>query len=121
MLWVFLKKFDFHYCSLGKSPLVQTRGFFIYGVTMLKFISASIIILSSLILFGCSDATFDKNLRWNNPAKIQCYSNGSLTLDDISTGRVEFSENGAGFYYRSKVTGGLVQVVRSDCFVKEIR
>lgn len=88
---------------------------------MFKFVSVSIITILSLILFGCSDATFDKNLRWNSSAAIQCYSNGVLTLDDISTGRVEFSENGAGFYYRSKVTGGLVQVVRSDCFVKEIR
>ena len=88
---------------------------------MFKFICAGFISLISLMLFGCSDATFDKNLRWNNPATIQCYSNGSLTLDDVSTGRVEFSENGADFYYRSKITGGLVQVVRSDCFVKEIR
>ena len=69
---------------------------------------------------GCTDAEFDRNLRWNNPASVVCYSNGIKTIDDISTGSVKFSENGAGFYYRSKVTHKFVQVVRSECTIKEI-
>lgn len=69
---------------------------------------------------ACTDAEFDKNLRWNNPASIVCYSNGIKTLDDVSTGSVKFSENGAGFYYRSKVTHKFVQVVRSECTIKEL-
>ena len=69
---------------------------------------------------GCTDAEFDRNLRWNNPASVVCYSNGTKTLDDVSTGSVKFSENGAGFYYRSKVTHKFVQVVRSECTIKEL-
>ena len=69
---------------------------------------------------ACTDAEFDKNLRWNNPASIVCYSNGVKTLDDVSTGSVKFSKNGAGFYYRSKVTHKFVQVVRSECTIKEL-
>lgn len=69
---------------------------------------------------ACTDAEFDRNLRWNNPASVVCYSNGIKTLDDISTGSVKFSENGAGFYYRSKITQDFVQVVRSECIIKEI-
>lgn len=69
---------------------------------------------------ACTDAEFDKNLRWNNPASVVCYSNGIKTLDDVSTGSVKFSENGAGFYYRSKVTHKFVQVVRSECTIKEL-
>ena len=69
---------------------------------------------------GCTDAEFDRNLRWNNPASVICYSNGIKTLDDVSTGSVKFSENGAGFYYRSKVTHKFVQVVRSECTIKEL-
>lgn len=69
---------------------------------------------------ACTDAEFDRNLRWNNPASVVCYSNGIKTLDDISTGSVKFSENGAGFYYRSKVTHKFVQVVRSECTIKEL-
>lgn len=69
---------------------------------------------------ACTDAEFDKNLRWNNPAAVICYSNGIKTLDDVSTGSVKFSENGAGFYYRSKVTHKFVQVVRSECTIKEL-
>ena len=69
---------------------------------------------------GCTDAEFDRNLRWNNPASVVCYSNGIKTLDDVSTGSVKFSENGAGFYYRSKVTHKFVQVVRSECTIKEL-
>lgn len=80
------------------------------------------IVLLGLIIAttGCTDAEFDKNLRWNNPASIICYSNGTKTLDDVSTGSVKFSENGAGFYYRSKVTHKFVQVVRSECSIKEL-
>lgn len=80
------------------------------------------IVLLGLVIaiIGCTDAEFDKNLRWNNPASIICYSNGTKTLDDISTGSVKFSENGAGFYYRSKVTNKFVQVVRSECTIKEL-
>lgn len=77
----------------------------------------------SLVTAGitaCTDAEFDRNLRWNNPASVVCYSNGIKTLDDISTGSVKFSENGAGFYYRSKITQDFVQVVRSECIIKEI-
>lgn len=69
---------------------------------------------------ACTDAEFDRNLRWNNPASVVCYSNGIKTLDDVSTGSVKFSENGAGFYYRSKVTHKFVQVVRSECTIKEL-
>ena len=69
---------------------------------------------------ACTDAEFDRNFRWNNPASVVCYSNGIKTLDDISTGSVKFSENGAGFYYRSKITQDFVQVVRSECIIKEI-
>lgn len=39
---------------------------------------------------ACTDAEFDRNLRWNNPASVVCYSNGIKTLDDISTGSVKF-------------------------------
>lgn len=69
---------------------------------------------------SCTDAEFDRNLRWNNPTSVVCYSNGVKTLDDVSTGSVKFSENGAGFYYRSKVTHKFVQVVRSECTIKEL-
>lgn len=76
--------------------------------------------LTAVTLTACTDAEFDKNLRWNNPAAVICYSNGIKTLDDVSTGSVKFSENGAGFYYRSKITHKFVQVVRSECTIKEL-
>lgn len=76
--------------------------------------------LAAVAMTACTDAEFDKNLRWNNPASVICYSNGTKTLDDVSTGSVKFSENGAGFYYRSKVTHKFIQVVRSECTIKEL-
>lgn len=76
--------------------------------------------LAAVAMTACTDAEFDKNLHWNNPASVICYSNGTKTLDDVSTGSVKFSENGAGFYYRSKLTHKFVQVVRSECTIKEL-
>ena len=85
-----------------------------------KLLSALAVAAVALALNACSDASVDKALRWNNQASILCYSNGQVTLDDTSTGRVEINENGIGFYYRSAKTKGLVQVVRSDCVIREL-
>lgn len=74
----------------------------------------------AVLSVGCTDAEFDRITRVFSKANVQCYSNGVQTLNDVSTGKVEFSENGAGFYYRSKNTNKLVQVIRSNCIIQEL-
>lgn len=41
-----------------------------------KLLSALAVAAVALALNACSDASFDKALRWNNQASILCYSNG---------------------------------------------
>lgn len=85
--------------------------------------SIKLVILGTLTvvsLAACTDAEFDRRLRWNNPAKIECYQYDVKVLDDVSTGKVEFAENGSGFYYRSKNTNKLVQTINLNCTIKEI-
>ena len=100
---------------VNKSVPNRDALFFLHGETYEKKI------LSTIRTCYCYYSVYRRRiLRWNNPASVVCYSNGIKTLDDVSTGSVKFSENGAGFYYRSKVTHKFVQVVRSECTIKEL-
>lgn len=87
---------------------------------MKLFKPVTLIITTSAILTACTDAEFDRHMRWNNPAKIECYQYDVKVLNDVSTGKVEFAENGSGFYYRSKLTNKLVQTINLNCTIKEI-
>lgn len=77
-------------------------------------------ITASTILTACTDAEFDRQLRWSNPTKIECYQYNTKVLEDESTGKVEFATNGSGFYYRSRITNKLVQTINLNCTIKEI-
>lgn len=83
-------------------------------------VSRALLLASALVLTSCTDAEFDRVTRFSKPSHIECYQYDVKTLDDVSTGKVQFSENGAGFYYRSKNTNNLVQVVQMSCTIKEI-
>ena len=83
-------------------------------------IALLVIIPLALLMVSCTDATFDAVTRYNSPSHIECYQYDIKTLDDTSTGKVEFSEKTNQFYYRSKQTNKLVQVVNMSCTVKEI-
>ena len=72
------------------------------------------------LLVSCTDANFDAVTRYNNPSHIECYQYDIKTLDDTSTGKVEFAEKSNQSYYRSKQTNKLVQVINMSCTIKEI-
>lgn len=75
------------------------------------------VLLASTVLAACTDAWVNRVLRFNNETDIKCYS-GSATpvFTDRSTGRVEYSENGGGVFYKSKNTGKFVQLYM-DCVI----
>lgn len=79
-----------------------------------------VIIPLALLLVSCTDANFDAVTRYNNPSHIECYQYDIKTLDDTSTGKVEVAEKSNQFYYRSKQTNKLVQVINMSCTIKEI-
>lgn len=83
-------------------------------------IAMLIIIPLALLMVSCTDANFDAVTRYNNPSHIECYQYDVKTLDDTSTGKVEFAEKSNQFYYRSKQTNKLVQVINMSCTIKEI-
>ena len=84
-------------------------------------LALSILIAAPIaLLVSCTDANFDAVTRYNNPSHIECYQYDIKTLDDTSTGKVEFAEKSNQFYYRSKQTNKLVQVINMSCTIKEI-
>lgn len=80
-----------------------------------KMITFGMIALA--VLAACTDAERERIVRFNNETDIACYS-GSATpvFTDRSTGRVEYTENGGGVYYKSKNTGKFVQLYM-DCVI----
>lgn len=84
---------------------------------MIKLATTAIVLLSATLIAACTDAQRDRILRFNNETDIMCFS-GSATpvFTDRSTGRVEYTENGGGVYYKSKNTGKLVQLYM-DCVI----
>lgn len=83
-------------------------------------LSIIIAVIIASFLASCTDATFDVVTRYNSPSHIECYQYDVKTLDDTSTGKVEFAEKTNQFYYRSKQTNKLVQVINMSCTIKEI-
>lgn len=83
----------------------------------IKLEATVMVLLSATVITACTDAWFDRVLRFNNETDIMCYS-GSATpvFTDRSTGRVEYSESGGGVYYKSKNTGKFVQLYM-DCVI----
>lgn len=84
---------------------------------MIKLATTAIVLLSATLIAACTDAQRDRILRFNNETDIMCFS-GSATpvFTDRSTGRVEYTENGGGVYYKSKNTGKFVQLYM-DCVI----
>ena len=83
-------------------------------------IALLVLIPLALLMVSCTDANFDAVTRYNSPSHIECYQYDVKTLDDTSTGKVEFAEKTNQFYYRSKQTNKLVQVINMSCTIKEI-
>lgn len=83
-------------------------------------IALLVLIPLALLMVSCTDANFDAVTRYNNPSHIECYQYDIKTLDDTSTGKVEFAEKSNQFYYRSKQANKLVQVINMSCTIKEI-
>ena len=82
-------------------------------------IALLVLIPLALLMVSCTDANFDAVTRYNNPSHIECYQYDIKTLDDTSTGKVEFAEKSNQFY-RSKQANKLVQVINMSCTIKEI-
>lgn len=83
----------------------------------IKLVATATVLLSVTLVTACTDALVGRVMRFNNEADIKCYSGSSTPVfTDRSTGRVEYSENGGGVFYKSKNTGKFVQL-HMDCVI----
>lgn len=80
---------------------------------MKKLLTAALLLAATT---GCTDATVEAVTNYGNESKVVCYSGGQIIFDDMSTGRVEASETGAGLYFRSKTSGEYVRTY-ADCII----
>lgn len=78
-----------------------------------------ILLMSILILSACTEATLDEYIQTSSLKHIQCFSGGVKILDDILIARAVLLNTGAGFSYKSKNTGEVVEILHSSCIIKE--
>ena len=69
-----------------------------------------------IALVGCTDAERAALGTYGEENDVTCYSGGVAVFTDVSTGKVEASNSGAGVYFRSKTTGKYVRTY-ADCVV----
>lgn len=68
-------------------------------------------ILASVLLFGCTDAELSKKMGYGNSYKIELVNcDGSITKSWISTGKVLSERNSDGYYFEDQATGKLIEV-----------
>lgn len=73
-----------------------------------------VLIVSAIMLSGCTDAEMGSLSAFGDSAEIECYSGGEKIFTDKSTGKVQMLEGG-GWHYRS--TDGKYVRTFADCFV----
>lgn len=82
---------------------------------MKKLLLASLAALA-LPIAACTDASVEQLTNYGEEAKVVCFSGGQVIFDDMSTGRVQASDSGAGLYFRSKTSGRYVRTY-ADCII----
>lgn len=75
------------------------------------------LILISILLSGCTDATWSKVTSLGKHHEIHCYSGGKLIYEGASTGVVHNEENSDGFYFQEVSSGKIIRV-NADCVVE---
>ena len=61
------------------------------------------LLLLTIVMSGCTDATWDKYAVLGNKAEVKCHSGPLLTFHGVSTGKVSNEENSDGYFARWNV------------------
>lgn len=80
----------------------------------INIIGAALLVAATLGVAACTDAERAKLGGFGDPARVTCYSGGTVFFDDYSTGKVNNSENSDGYYFMSEASGRLVEI-SGDC------
>lgn len=75
------------------------------------------ILISVLILSGCTDAGMSKVFSLGSQAHVVCRSGGNIFLDTYSTGKVFSEKTSDGYYFTEKDSGDLIEV-NGDCLIR---
>lgn len=61
------------------------------------------LMMSALLLLGCTDADWDKFAVLGDKAEVKCYSGERLIFHGISTGKISNETNSDGYFARWNV------------------
>lgn len=76
----------------------------------MKNLFLSLLVASTLILSGCSNATQSAINAWRKPHIVEMYSGGSLVGYWETTGKVLNEKNSDGYFFQDAKTGKMVTV-----------
>lgn len=77
------------------------------------------LIVSVLVLAGCTDASMAHLSQYGDASHVQCFSGGQVIYDGTSTGKIESNQSEDGLYFREKESGKFVRLY-ADCVVKSL-
>ena len=78
-----------------------------------------LLLLSSFLFLGCTDARWDKLTSFGQARAIECYSGGKLIYSGKSTGKINSEEASDGYFFRDSQTGKLMEV-SGDCILTSL-
>ena len=81
---------------------------------MLYLVLSFVSLLFVSLLFGCTDAEWDKNTSLGSGREIVCYSGGTIIYQGMSSGMILSEEASDGYFFRDSKTGKFVEV-SGDC------
>ena len=70
----------------------------------------AMLVLTVVLLSGCTDAKMGKFTSLGGSAEVKCYSGDLLIYEGISTGKIANSEQSDGFYFIDKASGEMIEV-----------
>lgn len=78
---------------------------------------ANILVLTFLILSGCTNAQKKQWTTLGSPGHITCYSGGKVIYEGYSTGKIASENQSDGWFFEDIKTGKLIRV-SGDCVLE---
>jgi len=80
-------------------------------------IKSIVLLISTCLLFSCTDAEMGKYKAYGKSSHVKCYSGGRLILDTKTSGKVLSEKTSDGYYFTEASSGDIVEV-SADCIFR---
>lgn len=76
-----------------------------------------ILLIVSVLLFGCTDTQIASIDAYGKQGSIKCYSGGKLIYEGVATGRIQTVHQSDGWEFKDSKSGKFLRVT-GDCVIE---